>query len=542
MATDEPRRARRLAYWGVIAAVPLLVLAALELAVRGLLGDEAPLDRYLTFTDRPRFFDVVEIDGRLHHRVAHAQAYRGRNVVFPVEKPPGTRRIFVLGGSAAAGWPHPDDQIWTLDLERALERAFPDTRFEVLNIGAHAYPSYRVRLILESVLDFDPDAVVIYSGNNEFLESRSYLRGSRALAALESAANRLAIYRRLRSAFIRARFPGNALPGAESADVGLNVWTKLARASLALREDPEQFERVKLHYADTIDAMVREAGRRGVPALLATVPVNLRDWVPNVSVRPPEGAAGERWAEALRGGRRALLEGDAREAVVRLERAVEAAPRHAETWFRLGQALEAAGRFEASIDAFQQAVDLDHNPFRAISAFNDGVRAIAAARPGVALADLEAAFRAASAPRAPGFDLFLDYVHPNLEGGRVAARTVFDALRAAGVVSASGPTEFSPEPDPGARAYDEDLDDELQETLFWLFGMMHQYEAMVSKAEHLGARGSQVPLLRPVLRVFRDHLYAERRELMGQPVGAEERARIDERVAGFYRHTYHFEP
>jgi hypothetical protein len=92
---------------------------------------------------------------------------------------------------------------------------------------------------------------------------------------------------------------------------------------------------------------------------------------------------------------------------------------------------------------------------------------------------------------------------------------------------------------PDASSYDEDLDLELQNTLFFLFGMMHQYEAMVAKAEHLRARGvTDLPILDEVLDVFRDRLYLERRRLLGRPASAEERSRIEAKVGRYYRRNF----
>lgn len=541
--TSEPRSGQKFLFWLALLSIPLGFFLAIEVGVRALWDDDAPEDAYLTFVGRPSFFEKVEIDGRPHYRVTHPEAYRARNTSFPVEKRTGTLRIFCLGGSASAGWPHPPGEIYSVYLEEALARALPERSFEVIDVSAHAYPAYRVRFIFERVVDFDPDFIVIYSGNNEFLEKRTYLRRWEGLEAIAAAANHLATFRRLRSWVIRHRYPENTLSGAGREDVSLGIWTKLARISTELRSDPGQFEQVKAHYAESIEAMVREGERRGIRLVLATVPVNLRDWVPNVSSTPLSGEERARWQHLYDAGRGAILEGDLERAIGSLRKAIDLAPGHAETHFRLGRALEQKGDFEAAVRAYTRAVDLDRNPFRAISDFNATLRAVAREHANVRLADLEAAFLAASAPRAPGFDLLLDYVHPTKPGNLIVARTVLEGLLRSGI--SGTPAEGEPlgngpaHLDGDASSYDEDLDLELQSTLFFLFGMMHQYEAMVAKAEHLSARGvKDLPVLDEVLDVFRDHLYMERRRLLGRPVTAEERQRIQAEVARYYRRNY----
>ena len=80
------------------------------------------------------------------------------------------------------------------------------------------------------------------------------------------------------------------------------------------------------------------------------------------------------------------------------------------------------------LTAYDRARDLDHNPFRAPSDFNGILRQIAGLYENASLADSDQAFRAASSPFAPGFELFLDYVHPTKQGNLLVAQTVYDEI------------------------------------------------------------------------------------------------------------------
>ena len=93
---------------------------------------------------------------------------------FLAEKPVGSRRIFVLGGSTVQGRPYATETSFSTWLRLRLEAASPETRFEVVNCGGVSYASYRVAKILDEVLGHQPDAIVIYTGHNEFLEDREY--------------------------------------------------------------------------------------------------------------------------------------------------------------------------------------------------------------------------------------------------------------------------------------------------------------------------------------------------------------------------------
>ncbi|MCP4888223.1 MAG: SGNH/GDSL hydrolase family protein, partial [Planctomycetaceae bacterium] len=93
---------------------------------------------------------------------------------FLAEKPAGLRRIFVLGGSTVQGRPYAIETAFSTWLRLRLEANQPQTRFEVVNCGGISYASYRVAKILDEVLEHKPDAIVIYTGHNEFLEDREY--------------------------------------------------------------------------------------------------------------------------------------------------------------------------------------------------------------------------------------------------------------------------------------------------------------------------------------------------------------------------------
>jgi hypothetical protein len=85
---------------------------------------------------------------------------------FATRKPPGTKRIFVLGESAAAGYPDPAFS-FTRVLESILRTACPETSWEIINTGVTAMNSHAIRLIAEQSARYEPDAALIYMGNNE---------------------------------------------------------------------------------------------------------------------------------------------------------------------------------------------------------------------------------------------------------------------------------------------------------------------------------------------------------------------------------------
>ena len=87
---------------------------------------------------------------------------------FQKEKPPGTRRIFILGESAAAGAPDPAFGFARM-LELMLPESYPSNRFEVLNVAMRGIDSHIIRQIARECAQLSPDLFIIYMGNNEMI-------------------------------------------------------------------------------------------------------------------------------------------------------------------------------------------------------------------------------------------------------------------------------------------------------------------------------------------------------------------------------------
>jgi hypothetical protein len=200
------------------------------------------------------------------------------------------------------------------------------------------------------------------------------------------------------------------------------------------------------------------------------------------------------------------------------------------------------------MENFDRARDLDYNPSRAISDFNASIRKVVTRYDIVKLADADAAFRSASAPRAPGFDLFLDYVHPTQQGNLIIAKLVFDTIVKDKFVADTPVAEgFSHKPKPYqcgqeerrhllpgrcpsvVTLYDDATDFSMQVRLLYLFAMMNQTEGITVRLKSLSETPGAIDSLAPAyasfvkesISVYPPLVELERRELLGEPVALE---------------------
>jgi lysophospholipase L1-like esterase len=135
---------------------------------------ELILDRWSAFVNHPNYsVNGVRIN---------AQGFR-RDANLSLVKPPGTTRIFLLGGSVAYGGEtlYPEiDPHWkfvgnneTIDhyLEARLNSVFPHKRWEVVNAAVKGYfLNQDLALFISTLQRYNPDYLVLMDGVNDIFE------------------------------------------------------------------------------------------------------------------------------------------------------------------------------------------------------------------------------------------------------------------------------------------------------------------------------------------------------------------------------------
>lgn len=171
-----------------------ICLVLLELGLRAI-GYGAPdtrADPFFGFAGTNHLFRVEKSpDGTA--RYVPAPNKRFLDVSFAVHKPAGTWRIFALGGSTTEGQPYGNAASFPFRLGEELRRRHPERRFEVINLGIRGRGSSRVLQVLREVIHYDPDLIVVYTGQNEFRDAKFHpyelRRTEQEAALLQSALN-----------------------------------------------------------------------------------------------------------------------------------------------------------------------------------------------------------------------------------------------------------------------------------------------------------------------------------------------------------------
>ncbi|HEX7571695.1 MAG TPA: hypothetical protein VF514_01275, partial [Bacteroidota bacterium] len=355
---------------------------------------------------------------------------------FLKEKPPGTYRIFCLGGSTTVGFPYWFNAAFSTFLRTRLRALFPDRAIDVINLGLTATNSFTVLDIARDLADAEPDLVLVYDGHNEFygalgVASRESPSGTRWLTELSLKLLRFRTYRLLRDAYLKI----GGMFSSHPADDRGTMMERLARGEnipVGSRLYGDALETFRENLRETVSMFAS----RGIPVIFGTQVSNLRTLRPFVS-RPRPGltpAEMNEFKASFDAGLDALAIGGAVRAIPFFQRALHIDSSRADVVFALAQSLESTEEKDAARRAYARARDLDQLRFRASSDFN---RAILAIENGttVGVVDLEELFAAASPDSIVGNELIFEHLHPTARGSFLMARGYARAIRRLGLIS-----------------------------------------------------------------------------------------------------------
>jgi len=418
--------ARRRVFTAITVAFPFLLLGLLELGLRLVgFGHSYPL-----FVDAPA-------DGYLLPNAEVAKRYFRAGTIAPVpqmdffrkEKRPGTFRIFFQGESSAAGFPYRHGGAPSRMLQQRLQATFPDREIEVVNTALTAISSYTLVDQAGEIIAQRPDAVLIYTGHNEYygvfgVASTQLAGKSRGVIRAYLALSRLRITQLIATLIPRGGGASSRVAPRTAMEMMAGD-RKIPSGSPLYRDGLEQFR------ANLSDLLGRYR-RAGIPVLIGTVASNQRDQPPFVSGFAA-GADTAAWRRFYRAGSDAMRRGDRAAAETALRKAVEIDTTAADGLYALAKVLEAKGDLAAARPLYVAAKEHDQLRFRAPEEINAIIRQ-EAARHGATVVETERALAQASAGGVIGQGLMLEHLHPNLQGFFLISDAFYQAMRAKGMI------------------------------------------------------------------------------------------------------------
>ncbi len=347
---------------------------------------------------------------------------------FRKQRDEGSLRIFVQGGSTAAGYPFYFGGAMTDMLEHRLFQTFPGRSVEVVGTAMAAVNSYTLLDFVDEIIDQDPDAVVIYAGHNEYY-------GALGVGSAESLGNTPALIRaylylqkfrtvqavRKMVAGIYAAARGSGADGSQARtlmermvnDQRIPFGSDLYSAGL------KQFE-------SNMSRLLARYQAKGIPVFIGTVASNLRDHKPFISSKPT-GDNLAAW-NTLRDEANFHASGpNPREALKPLGNLIDLDSMSAEIYFARAKTHERLSDTASAKVDYLRAKEFDELRFRAPEEINAIIRRLAP-KYGAIVVETEEALSSLSSIGIPGKEVMTEHLHPNSSGFFLLADAFYNAL------------------------------------------------------------------------------------------------------------------
>lgn len=419
--------------------IPLIFFVVLELSLR-IVGYGQSMPLFIENPSAPQYMlprpDVVK---RYFPKGKDSPTVTIEVNFFKKEKPVDGLRVFVQGGSTAAGYPYGLGASIAGMLDYRMKQSFPDRPVEVISTAMSAVNSYTLLDFADEIIEQSPDAVVIYAGHNEYLgllgvgSSYSFI-DSRGITLLFLRLKELRTFQLMQAMLWR---------GA-NAEEGQKKSTRTFMAKVAKNKNIPKgsviYERGQAQFKGNMQALIRKYQAAGIPVFISTIASNLRDHAPFESA----DVSVEDVAEFRRLLGDLTLEGTTiedttilRAPTAEISALFEFAEAHVSgaMYFELGNALYELGQYLLAKQAYELARDHDLLRFRAPMDTNKVIRELAK-QEGVILVDANAQLDTAAKNGVIGFDLMLEHLHPNVQGYFEISDAFYHALQQSNVFGA----------------------------------------------------------------------------------------------------------
>jgi tetratricopeptide (TPR) repeat protein len=322
---------------------------------------------------------------------------QSNNETFDIIKKKDAFRIFVLGGSSAAGFPYSPNGSFSRYIRDRLELLYPGIPIEVINVAITATNSYTIRDLLPEIVEQKPDLILIYAGHNEYygalgVGSIENIGNSREFVHLLLWLNKIKTVELLRNLFqsIGSLFSGEL---NQNQQRGGTLMAKIVKDQL-IAFNSEAYNTGIDQFKGNLEDILRKANEFNIPVIIGTLVSNLKDQHPFESVKTTDQEP-------------------------------------ADTIFTRAQQKLKQKDYHSADSLFRISKDLDALRFRAPEKMNSIIKELAQ-KYKCAVVNLDSIFNAESSDGIVGNNLLVDHLHPTLSGYFLMGRIYFEEMKRLG--------------------------------------------------------------------------------------------------------------
>ena len=374
-------------FYIILIGLPVLFFVLLEFGLR-IFGYGFSNEQWETVTDGKLMLNQ-EIAKRYFYETTRIPF--SNQDVFDAVKKPNTFRVFILGGSSAAGYPFSPLGSFSRYIRDRLILLYPSSTIEVVNLSMTAINSYTIRDLFPGVLEKKPDLILIYAGHNEYYGalgagSMESLGTSRKMVNLILYLNRFKIVQLLRNTIQW----GMKLFSSNDDKPSGTLMSRMAQDQyIAL--DSETFNDGISQFEGNIRDVLDMAKEKNVPVILSTLVSNLKDQPPFISIKneklPP-----------------------------------------ADKIYNQAKQVFLGGNYVEADSLFRFAKDLDGLRFRAPKKMNRVITSLSNEYK-LPLVNADSFFSSISPDGIVGNNIMTDHLHPTLHGQMILGKLFFEKMQ-----------------------------------------------------------------------------------------------------------------
>ncbi|WP_259067172.1 hypothetical protein HDF24_19555 [Mucilaginibacter sp. X4EP1] len=435
----KPSRKKTILFKGIsIILVPLIILCLIEFGLR-LFQYGNNLHLFVEYKDNADYL-VFNPNASKRYFTDRDIATTGNSEIFKKKKDSNTIRLFVLGESTTVGYPYFHNGSFHRWLQYRLTHDYPDKNFEIINLSLTAVNSYTVLGFAKEVVNYEPDAVLIYTGHNEFYgalgaASTQNISSSRFMVNLILGLREFKIVQLMSNVFEKVSLNTSAAKSGES-----RMQLMAAKQQIPYRSD--LYEKGVEQFKTNMDATFSLFNQHHIPVFVSNLVSNDKDLKPFISFDADDKKKAG-FDENYQSGLKAFNAKDFNTAINFFNAANKWYNESANCNYYLAQSYFDAGNFLQAKIFFATASDLDGLRFRAPQEFNSILFQLSHNYPNVHLVDTKTAFESFSDHQIIGDKLITDHVHPNLKGYAIMSDAFYTAINKAHILPAAGSDAMS---------------------------------------------------------------------------------------------------
>ncbi|MEJ5351962.1 MAG: SGNH/GDSL hydrolase family protein [Melioribacteraceae bacterium] len=385
---------KRKLFWLITLSFPLLFFVFLEILLR-LINYGGNLN---LFIEAPEGYEnFLRCNPNVARRYFNYQSIiptPPKQLMFK-KKPSNGFRIFVMGESSAAGFPYGNNVSFPMFLKRMLNRTFPDKEIEVINISMSAINSYALLDLIDEIVNYQPDVILIYTGHNEYygalgVGSTQSIGNSRWFIRTYLNLQKFRTFLLIRDVISWLKIKLSEIFSSNNIKTPASTLMEEVVAEQVIPYKSLLYEQGKKQFEENLEQIIKIAKSHNIKIVLSELVSNLKDQKPFISVND------------------------------KYERA--------DSCFNKAKYFESIGNYAKAKEYYIKSKDFDALRFRAPEEFNEVIHTLGKkfSVPVVPLIDY---FEKESPNEIIGNNLMLEHLHPNIDGYFLIAKAFYNTLK-----------------------------------------------------------------------------------------------------------------